>query len=55
MVENPTGVLLTAFESTKNLLEYVKAHPSCKNALYLLQWNIMVRLRMIILMLLKIN
>ena len=30
MVENPTGVLLTAFESTKNLLEYVKAHPSCK-------------------------
>ena len=30
MVENPTGVLLTAFESTRNLLEYVKAHPSCK-------------------------
>ena len=30
MVENPTGVLLTAFESTRNLLEYVKSHPSCK-------------------------
>lgn len=30
MIENPTGVLLTAFESTKNLLEYVKTHPSCK-------------------------
>lgn len=30
MIENPTGVLLTAFESTKNLLDYVKANPSCK-------------------------
>lgn len=30
MVENPTGVLLTAFESTKNLLEYVKSSPKCK-------------------------
>ncbi|MDO4626301.1 MAG: NAD-dependent epimerase/dehydratase family protein [Pasteurellaceae bacterium] len=30
MIENPTGVLLTAFESTKNLLEYAKAHPNCK-------------------------
>lgn len=30
MIENPTGVLLTAFESTKNLLEYVKTHSSCK-------------------------
>lgn len=30
MVENPTGVLLTAFESTKNLLDYVKKHPSCR-------------------------
>ncbi|KLU15991.1 MULTISPECIES: NAD-dependent epimerase/dehydratase family protein [Xenorhabdus] len=30
MVENPTGVLFTAFESTKNLLDYVKAHPHCK-------------------------
>ncbi len=30
MVENPTGVLLTAFESTKNLLDYMKEHPSCR-------------------------
>lgn len=30
MVENPTGVLLTAFESTKNLLEYVKHNKHCK-------------------------
>ncbi|WGE54974.1 NAD-dependent epimerase/dehydratase family protein [Actinobacillus equuli subsp. equuli] len=30
MVENPVGVLLTAFESTKNLLDYVKENPSCK-------------------------
>lgn len=30
MVENPSGVLLTAFESTKNLLEYVKDNPTCK-------------------------
>jgi len=30
MIDNPTGVLLTAFESTKNLLEYIKAHPKCK-------------------------
>ncbi|MEY8873638.1 NAD(P)-dependent oxidoreductase [uncultured Haemophilus sp.] len=30
MVENPSGVLLTAFESTKNLLQYVKYNPTCK-------------------------
>lgn len=30
MVENPTGVLLTAFESTRNLLEYVRSHSNCK-------------------------
>lgn len=30
MVENPTGVLLTAFESTKNLLEYMKDHADCR-------------------------
>lgn len=30
MVENPTGVLLTAFESTKNLLNYIKDHKHCK-------------------------
>lgn len=30
MVENPTGVLLTAFETTKILLEYVKNVPQCK-------------------------
>lgn len=30
MVENPTGVLLTAFESTKNLLNYIKNNKNCK-------------------------
>lgn len=30
MIENPTGVLLTAFESTKNLLNYVKDNPNCR-------------------------
>ncbi|WP_201289281.1 NAD-dependent epimerase/dehydratase family protein [Pelistega ratti] len=30
MVENPTSVLLTAFESTKNLLEYLKKHSNTK-------------------------
>lgn len=30
MIENPTGVLLTAFESTKNLLDYVKTNPTCR-------------------------
>ncbi|HDS4874412.1 TPA: NAD-dependent epimerase/dehydratase family protein, partial [Citrobacter koseri] len=30
MVENPTGVLLTAFDSTKNILNYVKVNPNCK-------------------------
>lgn len=30
MVENPTGVLLTAFESTRNLLDYLKLNPKCK-------------------------
>lgn len=34
MIENPTEVLLTAFGSTKNLLEYVKSHPSC-NMVYI--------------------
>lgn len=30
MVNNPTGVLLTSFESTKNILDYVKKHAECK-------------------------
>lgn len=30
MIENPTGVLLTAFESTRNLLDYVKENPTCR-------------------------
>lgn len=30
MVDNPTGVLLTAFESTKQLLEYMKSNPECR-------------------------
>lgn len=30
MIENPTGVLLTAFESTRNLLDYVKKNPTCR-------------------------
>ncbi|MDG2960982.1 NAD(P)-dependent oxidoreductase [Bisgaard Taxon 10/6] len=30
MVDNPTGVLLTAFESTKQLLEYMKLNPECR-------------------------
>lgn len=30
MVTNPSGVLLTAFESTRNLLDYVKDNKHCK-------------------------
>ncbi|PVX42958.1 nucleoside-diphosphate-sugar epimerase [Pasteurella langaaensis DSM 22999] len=30
MISNPTAVLLTAFESTKNLLNYMKENPRCK-------------------------
>ena len=30
MIDNPVGVLLTAFESTKNLLEYIRNKPHCK-------------------------